>query len=304
MTHRRRMAALVCLALIAAGSAPPRAAAAQQRPAPRVQPAEAPALPASDRASQLLGSPADARPLQQEARRYTRRGLVVGAILGGLGGLGFGTLLGLLCATEGDSCWWVIPATGLVGAAGGAAVGAIIGAAVPRAAEDTPARVDTVRVPAPLPAPRVVEEDHTGSFGIAVGRSNATVHGASEVFEGTGTALRANVYAELLPWFAIGPEAGQVWLGEGGEIRHAALALRGTWPLGVVSPYVAGNMGVYQTTGPSLEFLGGGIGAGARVTPFTGRRVYLDAEARWSRNTHNIDPMRVTTLSVGGGLYW
>ncbi|MGH7445321.1 MAG: hypothetical protein ACREKM_10605 [Longimicrobiales bacterium] len=294
----------------------PTRSTAQHRPQPVVSTHVTPAavlpvlLPAGDqRAFDFAGGAGRLGRLQDEGNgRYTKRGLVLGAILGALGGLGTGALLAIICEVEGDGegCLVAVPVVTILGAAGGAAVGAIIGAAIPRDSDNRDARADTTPAPPPEVALRSEQPDRTGSFGVALGRASATIHGPSgdEPFEGAGPAIRANVYAELRPWLAIGPEVGQAWFGDGGAIRHAALAVRGTWPLQLVSPFVAADLGAYQTTGPSLEFLGGGIGAGARINPLDERRFFLDVEARSSRNLHNVEPMRMTTFSLGGGFYW
>jgi hypothetical protein len=127
----------------------------------------------------------------------------------------------------------------------------------------------------------------------------------NSLFDGDGVSARANVFAELRPWFAIGPDAGMAWFGDGGNIRHAAVAVRGTWSGSPwIAPYISGQLGAYQSTGPSLEYLGGALSAGLRVTPVRGGRGFIDVEARRSRNAQNIAPMRMRSLSIGGGIYW
>lgn len=255
---------------------------------------------------------------QQSTGRHTRRGLVIGAIIGAAGGIGFGTLIGLFCEGEGDSCWAAVPLIGLLGAAGGGALGAIIGSAVPRG-DDATTEPDVVETPEPdtaaarEPTPGPPEREpggpaaanRTGSFGGSFGWANATIEGGGrEAFSGSGSMVRFAGYAELRRWLAIGLEVGHASFGAGGAVRHAAVAFRGTVARRTASPFIAANLGAYQSTLPSLEYLGAGIGAGVRFTPFDDRRFFIDAEGRWSRNAHNVDPTRMTSLSVGGGFYW
>lgn len=64
------------------------------------------------------------------------------------------------------------------------------------------------------------------------------------------------------------------------------------------------NLGAYDSTGPSLEYLGGGVGGGVRMETGTARRYSLEVEARHSRNAQNIAPMRMWTIAISGGLSW
>ena len=123
-------------------------------------------------------------------------------------------------------------------------------------------------------------------------------------FSGSGTVVRFAGYAELRHWFAIGLEIGHASFGEGGAVRHASVAFRGTVSRRTLSPFVAANLGAYQSTLPSLEYFGAGIGAGVRLTPFSRDRFFIDVEGRWTRNAHNIEPTRMTSLSAGAGFYW
>ena len=284
--------ALIGLALLLATR--PATAAAQHKPAAPAwpPPVTLPAAPA-------LASGSSPENLQESGGRHTKRGLVIGAIAGALGGLGIGTFIYLFCEGENDDCGPVIPIVTVLGAASGAAAGAIIGAAIPRG--DERARVD------PEPEGQQAEPvaRRIGSFSAALGWASATIHeGSREAFSGSGPALRLGLMAELLPSLAIGPEVGQAWFDEGGNIRHGALALRGTLPRPRISPYASANLGAYQATRTSLEFLGGGLGLGARVRPLGGDRFFVDVEGRYSRHTQNIEPMRMRTVWVGGGLYW
>lgn len=270
-------------------------ASAQRRPSPRV--ASMAVLPALPGGADTSGTGRSLDVLQDEGSgRYTKQGLIVGALAGGLGGLGFGTLLGLFCEAEGDGCWGAVPIITLIGAAGGGAAGAIIGAAIPR--RRTPR--DTSAAPPVRERPRRI-----GSFEIVLGRAHATIHGATSTpFRGVGPEFRANLFAELRPWIAIGPEVGQAWFDEGGNIRHAGVTLRTTWSRRTISPYAALNLGAWQTTAPSLEFFGGSFGAGARISPLADAPFFADVEARYSRNLHNIEPMRMKSLSFGVGFTW
>ena len=203
----------------------------------------------------------------------------------------------------------VIPLVGLLGAASGAALGAIIGAAIPRRGDET---ADTVAAPSDEPAtdvsPRAARPAgarRIGALGITAGRASGTVESwTNGAIDGDGPLVRVTLAAELRPWFAIGPEVGQAWLGNAGRVRHAAVAVRATWPAHPLSPFASGNVGAYDATRPSLEFLGGGIGLGARFTPRRGRRWFVDIEARRSGNIQNIEPVRLTELSLAGGVYW
>jgi hypothetical protein len=238
-------------------------------------------------------------PDRQQPRRQTMRGLRIGAITGTIAGAGIGSLMAAWCAGTSDGCLAAIPIVTVLGAASGAAAGAIIGAAIPTGAG--PAEPARPVSPAPAPSRRI------GSFSISVGDAQARIsdEGEQSAFDGGGIAYRAQVHAELWPWFAIGPDVGVASFGEGGTVRHAAVGLRGTWPVHpTFAPYISAHAGAYDSSGPSLEYLGGGLGIGFRVTPVGGSRAFLAAEARSSRNLQYIAPMRMRTLSVGGGIYW
>lgn len=274
------------------------------------QRASEPLLPAGSPAPYLplTAEPrAPVDPVQRATGRYTKRGLVIGAIAGAAGGVAFGTFVGLLCHGEGDPCWGVIPVGGLIGGVGGSALGAVIGAMIPRHELRRPSEMpppDTT-VPARPVETRQAARRRTGSVGAGAGYADATIEGGADgTFEGSGPAMRLAFMAELRPWLGLGPEVGQALFTDGGEVRHAAIAVRGSLPARRVAPYVAGNLGFYQTTGPSLEFFGGAIGVGMRILPRVDGDWFLDAEARFSRNLHNIEPMRMRTVFVGGGWMW
>lgn len=296
----------LCLLL----AVPLQRAAAQQRPAERM-PTPGAALPfgiePADPGAERASVPANRQ--DDRSGRYTKRGLIIGAIAGGVAGAGFGAFIALFCEVEGDGCTSAVPLVGLLGAASGAALGAIIGAAIPRRG-DEPA--DTVAAPPGEPAEEVspraarpAEARRIGALGVTTGRASGTVESwTNGEIDGAGPLLRLTLAAELRPWFAIGPEVGQAWLGNAGRVRHAAVAVRATWPAHPLSPFVSGNVGAYDATEPSREFLGGGIGLGARFTPRRGQRWFVDIEARRSGNIQNIEPVRLTELSLGGGVYW
>jgi hypothetical protein len=238
----------------------------------------------------------------QQPRRHTRRGARIGAVVGAITGLGIGSLMALWCrGLSSEPCDAAIPMVTVLGGVSGAVGGAIIGAAIPTEAA-------TPGAPAPAVARRI------GSATLVLGAAHARQEGypgewvdgprTASWVEGSGPAARANVYAELRPWLAIGPEAGIVWAGDLGRVRHAAVSVRVTRPMRQLSPYVAVNAGAYQSTGPSLEFLGGGIGAGVRLAPRPGSRSFVDIDARYSRNLQHIEPMRMRGVNVGGGFYW
>jgi hypothetical protein len=254
-------------------------------------------LPADVAAWTPLPDPGSPQP-----RRQTRRGARIGAVVGALTGLGIGSLMALWCrGLSTEPCDAAIPVITVLGGVSGAVGGAIIGAAVPTEAA-TPG----------TPAPAV--ERRIGSATLSLGAAHARQEGypgdwvdgprTAAWVEGSGPAARANVYAELRPWLAIGPEAGIVWAGDLGRVRHAAVSIRVTRSMRQLSPYVAVNAGAYQSTGPSLEFLGGGIGAGVRLAPRLGSRSFVDIDARYSRNLQHIEPMRMRGVNVGGGFYW
>jgi hypothetical protein len=283
---------LLALALGTAMAAVP--ATAQRAPqwAAPLPPPELPALQVHGEASVLDTG-------QRQPRRHTMRGLRIGAITGALVGAGAGTLMALWCAGTSDGCLAAIPIVTVFGAASGAAAGAIIGAAIPTEA----GRAEPSQPASPVPAPG----RRIGSFSMSVGDAQARISDEAEqaAFDGGGIAFRATVHAELRPWFAIGPDLGVASFGDGGTIRHAAVGVRGTWPVHpAFTPYISANAGAYDSSEPSLEYLGGGLGIGFRVTPVRGSRAFLDLEARSSRNLQNIAPMRMRTLSVGGGIYW
>lgn len=260
-------------------------------PAPTVQaqqPAvEVPSVSAGAQVDSILGAR-----WQPAPRRQTLRGARIGAIVGAIGGFGAGGFLALICRAENDRCDGAIPLLTVLGSASGAIGGAILGAAVPA---DPPPR----RAPAPTAARR------TGSATLSAGAAHGRVDDFGNVdgYAGSGLALRANLFAELRPWLAIGPDAGIAWAGDDSRIRHVALGVRSTWQRGTISPYVAANVGAYQATRPSLEFLGGALGVGARWQP-TGGRMFLDVEGRLSRNVQNIEPMRMRSVYAGAGMYW
>jgi hypothetical protein len=245
---------------------------------------------------------------QEGSRRQTWRGAKIGGIAGAVAGLGVGGFIALWCRAEGDPCDAAVPVVTLLGAAGGAVGGAIIGAAIPR-------HPDTGRV-----APPVERRIGSASLSLGVVHARQEDYAGEPFLDGSGPAARLNLYAELRPWLAIGPEAGIAWTGggvrrpvpgddvvplpdEGGKVRHAAVAVRLSGRFGGLAPYAGGNVGAYQTTGPSLEFLGGAVMAGARWTPGAGRG-FIDVDARYGGNLQNIEPMRFRGLYIGGGLYW
>jgi hypothetical protein len=238
----------------------------------------------------------------QQPRRQTRRGARIGAVVGTIAGFGIGSLMALWCrGLSSEPCDAAIPMVTVLGGVSGAVGGAILGAAVPTEAA-------TPGAPAPAVGRRI------GSATLVLGAAQARQEGYPGEWsegprtpawvEGSGPAARANLYAELRSWLAIGPEAGIVWAGDLGRVRHAAVSVRVTRPMRQLSPYVAVNAGAYQSTGPSLEFLGGGIGAGVRLAPRPGSRSFVDIDARYSRNLQHIEPMRLRGLNVGGGVYW
>ena len=279
-------AVLLLMALI------PATAAAQHKPS---APAATSAM-ALDQSASDVRAMADGPVSLQSAGRHTKRGLIIGAIAGAVGGLAFGTFFHLFCQSEGDDCTSVIPVVTVLGAASGAAAGAIIGAAIPR---------DGDAPPTPEAEEPAAPDRRIGSFNASFGYASGRIDdGFRPAFSGSGPTLRLGLMAELKPWLAIGPEIGQAWLAEERNIRHGALAARLTWERPRIAPYVHANLGLYQTTGVSREFLGGGLGVGARFMPFAGERFFFDVEARASRHTQNIEPMRMKTLSAGAGVYW
>jgi hypothetical protein len=267
-----------------------------------VQPAGVTAVP--DRQPALAIERADAtgdvRDALQPAGRHTRRGLVIGGIVGGASGLAIGSFIALWCESGGetDGCLEAIPIVTVLGAASGAAAGAIIGAAIPR-------RGTVAASPADPATPARAARQRIGSASLAGGVAHAELHDWSgPYFKGSGTTVRANFLAELRPWFAIGPEAGIADFGNRGQVRHAALAMRTTADIRLAGlhPYAVVNFGAYDVTAPSIEFFGAALGAGIRWEPR--ERFFVDAEARLQRNAQNIEPMRMRAFSVGGGLYW
>jgi hypothetical protein len=283
---------VLALALGTAVAAAPATAQRAPQSASRLPLPELPALQVHGDASVLGAS-------QPQPRRQTLRGLRIGAITGALVGAGTGTLMALWCAGTSDGCIAAIPIVTVLGAASGAAAGAIIGAAIPTEA----GRAEPSQPAPPVPAPG----RRIGSFSMSVGDAQARIsdEGEQSAFDGGGIAFRASLQAELRPWLALGPDLGVAAFGDGGTIRHAAVGVRGTWPVHpAFTPYISANAGVYDSSGPSLEYLGGGLGIGFRVTPVRDSRAFLDLEARSSRNLQNIAPMRMRTLSVGGGIYW
>jgi hypothetical protein len=288
--------AWLAVALAAQPAAAQHAVPSHLPPALQLPALELPPLPLPHGDNAAAASVADDR----QPRRETRRGLRIGAVTGAIVGAGIGSLIAVWCEAMGDGCLAAIPIVTVLGTASGAAAGAIIGAAIP--AERAPAPPGGAVQPAPAVDRRI------GSFSMSVGDAQATLIDEGEqhvLFDGGGIAVRANVYAELRPWFAIGPDLGVAWFGDAGTIRHAAVGVRGSWPLTpAFAPYISANAGAYDSSSPSLEYLGGGLGLGFRVTPVRGNRAFLDLEARSSRNLQNIAPMRMRTLSVGGGVYW
>jgi hypothetical protein len=222
-----------------------------------------------------------------QPRRQTLRWARYGAIAGGATGLGMGALLAIYCAGTSDGCIGVVPAFTAIGLVSGAAAGAIIGAAIPASGA----------------GPGTI-----ASAGLSVGVARATIGGRGRPDEAldaqrvSGTAARANVYAELTPWMGLGPEVGIASFGDAGDIRHVAVATRFMLPARRVSPFVTAHLGAYDSTEPSLEYLGGGFGAGARL--HGGSRFFVDVEARYAANMQVIEPMRMQAVTISGGLYW
>jgi hypothetical protein len=265
-------------------------------------------LPPPLRTPASLGRSDGLSAAQEGSRRQTWRGAKIGGIAGAVAGLGMGGFIALWCRAEGDPCDAAVPVVTLLGAAGGAVGGAIIGAAIPR-------HPDTGRV-----APPVERRIGSASLSLGVVHARQEDYAGEPFLDGSGPAARINLYAELRPWLAIGPEAGIAWTGggvsrpvpgddvvplpdEGAKVGHAAVAVRLSGRFGGLAPYAGGNVGAYQTTSPSLEFLGGAVMAGARWTPGAGRG-FIDVDARYGGNLQNIEPMRFRGLYIGGGLYW
>jgi hypothetical protein len=235
---------------------------------------------------------------RRQTWRFARYGAIAGAVTGGLAG----AWLTLYCSSGNyDGCFRYPFIFGGLGALAGGTAGAIVGAAIPTGGAADPA------APPAAEGPRRA----IGSGSLAVGVAGGSVTGWDEVtrmerrYEGTGPVVRASVHAELRPWLALGPEVGQAWLGEAGEVRHIAVAVRvGGRGVGRLSPYATVNLGAYDSQRPSLEYLGMGVGAGVRLTPGGTRRFFADLEARHSRNAQYIEPTRMNGLTFGGGLYW
>jgi hypothetical protein len=228
---------------------------------------------------------------QQQPRRQTWRYARYGAIAGGVTGLAVGGYMALYCSgTQEGGCSGAVPLLTALGIASGAAAGAILGAAVP--------------------GEGAVRGQTIASGGFAAGVARASIAGMpargrpeAPPVERTGPAARFNIYAQLTPWFGLGPELGTAGFGDAGDVRHIAVAARFSGS-GRVAPFSTINLGAYESTVPSLEYLGGGVGLGARMHPFAQRNFFLDVEGRHARNAQNIEPMRMWTVSVSGGLYW
>lgn len=234
----------------------------------------------------------------RQPRRQTRRFATWGAIGGGVAGALAGGWMALYCSSgSGDSCWPVFPLMTGFGAAAGGIGGAIIGAAVPGPGATGAAQ--------PIGSASVSAGIASGSVsGLPVPAPDGSYTG-ERTASGSGVSARANVYAELTPWLALGPELGIAHLdGDAGDVRHVAVAARISGRRGRVMPFATVNAGAYDSARPSLEYLGGGIGAGARLHPSGSDRFFLDVEARYARNLQNIEPMRLRGLSVSGGLSW
>jgi hypothetical protein len=284
---------------------------AQQIPALFLTPPPSPALAAAPLAESAAAPDGGAAVMLQQ--RQTRRGARYGAIAGGIVGLGMGGFMGLYCAgtqSPNDHCWRPVPLIIGLGIVSGAAAGAILGAAVPGPdAAARPGAADTTGAPAARPR-------SIGSAGLAAGVAHASIEdGTGEVARGGGTTARLNLYGELRPWLALGPELGIASFGSAGDIRHIAVATRiglggglggrdGRFGNSRIIPFVTVNAGAYDTTGPSLEFFGGGAGLGVRYHAGRDGRFFADVEGRYSRNLQNIEPMRMRSLSISGGLYW
>ena len=230
----------------------------------------------------------------QEPGRHTKRGAIIGGVIGTAAGLGIGTFLALFCETESDGCAGLVLPVTLIGTVTGAVSGAIIGSAIPRG--ETRAAP-----PATGDKPRRV-----GSFSVEGGLATAKIEDMSgdNLFSGAGGAVQANLYAELKPWLAIGPEGGYAFFGDGGKIRHGSLAFRFTREMDRISPYLGANIGAYQTTLISTEYLGGGVSLGARINPTRNARTFVDLNARYNRHLQNIAPMQMGALSIGFGTSW
>ncbi|HSJ06293.1 MAG TPA: hypothetical protein VK936_06305, partial [Longimicrobiales bacterium] len=163
-------------------------AAGAQTPTGMFAPAFVPAVhPAPLRVPASLAGGDPALAAQEGSRRQTWRGAKIGAIAGGVAGLGVGGFIAIWCRAEGTPCDAALPIVTLGGIAGGAAGGAIIGAAIPRHA-------DTGRAAPPV-------ERRIGSASLSVG----VVHARQEDYQGvpfvdgSGVAARVNLYAEIRP---------------------------------------------------------------------------------------------------------
>ena len=230
----------------------------------------------------------------QEQERHTKTGLIVGTALGTATGFGIGTFIKLLCEAESDDCDKAVPVITILGAVSGAIAGAIIGSAIPKGPRD----------PAVTPT-EVPVRGRIGSASISFGAGAFRVRDFSgSTMRGSGMTVRANVYAELKPWLALGPEVGIIRGGDAGDVRHGALSVRASLDRDRFSPYIAANLGAYDSTLPSLEYLGGGIAVGTRYSQSRDSRFFFDIESRFQRNAQNIEPTRAAVLSLGAGTYW
>jgi hypothetical protein len=254
------------------------------------------AAPRFSTGSGLAGFTQDGRGVElgsaAQPRRQTRRIARYGAIAGGIAGAGVGGFMALWCTgTASDGCFWALPVVTGLGIVSGAAGGAILGAAVPGPGHDG------------------VTPIASGGVMAGVARATLTRRGLDEAgeplqSEQTGPMARVHVYAELTPWFGLGPELGIASFGDAGDVRHIAVSTRFFMAGGRVAPFATVHLGAYDSTDASLEYLGGGVGIGARIQPAAGRRFFVDVEGRHSRNAQNIEPMRMWSLGVSGGVYW
>ncbi|HSJ23158.1 MAG TPA: hypothetical protein VK929_00640 [Longimicrobiales bacterium] len=250
--------------------------------------------------------------LEQERRgRQTWRFARYGALLGGAAGLTVGGLYALYCSggayNDCGSVWLGMTALGVVS---GFVGGAIIGAAVPapRPADGPggpgadPARPPEEPAAGPVRTGRPGSAIGSGTVAAGLARASIADEGGS-VMTGTGPVARLTVLAELRPSFALGPELGLGSFGDAGDVRHVAVAAR-VRSTGRVAPFGTVSLGAWDSTGPSLEYLGGSVGGGVRMEAGTRGRYFLEVDARHARNAQSIAPMRMWSLTVSGGLYW
>jgi len=203
-------------------------------------------------------------------KRATRTGLLAGAVLGGLGGGAFMTLMGVYLNSMDDDGAPVLPLTVgglLAGGLGGGLVGAGVGSALPdwELVYATPGAA-TDRPPAAPPA--LDTDTRIGSVSLLAGAAR----NGNVVNNHTDFAWRLGLLADRGDHLSYGVEFGRYLTGPAHHtwaphpepdistaVWHAGGVLQARLPVGPTTPYLAGGLAYYDWDD---SFLGWNVGAG------------------------------------------